>query len=119
VGVKETISVNVRELRSKQNLTQVRLASLSGLDVRTINRLEKGAQNVTIELVERVALALAVSPAQLLVQHGADLNIAPGVIEELACLTRSMSTLSERMSRLYALVEAELPLDTRTTLPGK
>ena len=56
---------NVKSARERQNLTQEDLEGLTGLRRSYISDLERGTRNPTIRSLERLAVALRVSPADL------------------------------------------------------
>jgi transcriptional regulator with XRE-family HTH domain len=56
----------IRELRVSQNLTQQTLSSLCDLDVRTIQRIEKGQQNITLNILFNISNSLNVHPVELI-----------------------------------------------------
>ena len=61
----------VRQLRSQAGWTQQRLAELTGLTRAYIVSVEGGKQNVSLDVVVRVANALGVMPERLLATDGA------------------------------------------------
>ncbi|MCM3900770.1 MAG: helix-turn-helix domain-containing protein [Pyrinomonadaceae bacterium] len=61
----------VRQLRSQSGWTQQRLAELTGLTRAYIVSVEGGKQNVSLDVVVRVANALGVMPERLLATDGA------------------------------------------------
>jgi methanogenic corrinoid protein MtbC1/DNA-binding XRE family transcriptional regulator len=61
----------VRQLRSQTGWTQQRLADLTGLTRAYIVSVEGGKQNVSLDVVVRVANALGVMPERLLATDGA------------------------------------------------
>jgi methanogenic corrinoid protein MtbC1/DNA-binding XRE family transcriptional regulator len=61
----------VRQLRSQTGWTQQRLADLTGLTRAYIVSVEGGKQNVSLDVVVRVANALGVTPERLLATDGA------------------------------------------------
>jgi transcriptional regulator with XRE-family HTH domain len=56
---------NVRAIRMKQGLTQAALAEMAGLNRSYLGGVERGARNITMENIERIARALAVPVAAL------------------------------------------------------
>jgi transcriptional regulator with XRE-family HTH domain len=58
----------VRELRQIQNLSQEDLAELAGIDRTYVSSLERSQYSATIDVLERLALALGVKPADLLTE---------------------------------------------------
>lgn len=55
-------AANVRYFRLKQNLSQEKLAELSGLHRTYISSLERERRNISIENIENIATALGVEP---------------------------------------------------------
>ena len=70
----------VRELRARQGLTQKELAHRAGMHPAYIGGVERGERNVTLDVVERLARALAVSAAELMLD-GSRGAAAPAVSE--------------------------------------
>jgi transcriptional regulator with XRE-family HTH domain len=61
------IGANVRRLRKERALTQEDVAHRAEISVRYLSSVEAGHQNVTIAVLERLAVVLGVSAASLLV----------------------------------------------------
>ncbi len=55
----------IKELRKKEKITQKKLSTLCNADVRTIQRIEKGEQNISISLLFSIADALKIESATL------------------------------------------------------
>ena len=62
----ESIAANVRRLRGVQGLTQETLAELAGQDLSYLQRIERGATNLSVGVLFSLSLALSVSPSHLL-----------------------------------------------------
>jgi transcriptional regulator with XRE-family HTH domain len=58
----------IKELRMKERITQEHLSTLCEVDVRTIQRIEKGKQNITISLLFELAKALNITPQNLVTE---------------------------------------------------
>lgn len=63
------VGVRVRRLRKEQSLTRAQLSEKSGISARYLAQLETGAGNISIGLLQRVAVALAVPIECLVAQH--------------------------------------------------
>ena len=60
------VGANVRRLRRERGLTQEDMAHRAEISVRYLSSVEAGRENVTIAVLERLALVLSVSAASLL-----------------------------------------------------
>ena len=70
VQLQETFSSNLKELRTRANLTQMKLAEISDLSVGYICDLESGRRWGTPETFSKLAGALGVNPYELLIPKG-------------------------------------------------
>jgi len=57
---------NVRKLRSKKKLSQKTLADKIGISVSYVSMLERGQRSPPLDMLEKVARALGVTPISLL-----------------------------------------------------
>ena len=57
-GYKGRIGLLIRDARKHRGLTQAQLADLLGTSQSAINRIEKGAQNLSLEMIARIGAAL-------------------------------------------------------------
>src|SRR5688572_3607999 len=62
----KTVAKNVKAERLRAGFSQQRLAEKTGLSERYISRLESEPQNIKIDKVESIALAIGIAPARLL-----------------------------------------------------
>lgn len=60
------VSKNARAIRLAKGLSQQALADKTGLTVRYISKLENSPQNLTLEVIERLANGLDCTPSELL-----------------------------------------------------
>lgn len=63
------VANNVRRLRKAKGWSQEELADRSGLHRTYIGAIERAEQNITVETLARVAVALGCSPEALLSGH--------------------------------------------------
>ena len=56
----------IAQLRREAGLTQAKLAERLGMAIPNVQRIERGAQNVTVQTIARLAGALRVAPLKLL-----------------------------------------------------
>jgi transcriptional regulator with XRE-family HTH domain len=66
--VRDVLALNLKGLRQIQNLSQEDLAELAGIDRTYVSSLERSQYSATIDVLERLALALGVKPADLLTE---------------------------------------------------
>ena len=64
------IEVRLRELRRDRDLTQVQLATRTGIDQATISRIEAGTSGIDFDVLDRLCTALRCQPGDLLIQLG-------------------------------------------------
>ncbi|WP_412986621.1 DUF4870 domain-containing protein [Pontimicrobium sp. IMCC45349] len=63
---KSQLAIRVKALRNKRGMSQEFLAEESGLSLRTIQRIEKGASNPTGDSLKRLATALDITADELI-----------------------------------------------------
>lgn len=61
--------LGLRCARQRQGLTQRQLASLAGLGQGTVSKLERSERGAYPQTLQKLAVALAVSPADLVEDH--------------------------------------------------
>jgi transcriptional regulator with XRE-family HTH domain len=66
MNIKKRFGLNLRNLREKKGWSQELLAEKSGLHRTYISGLERGIRNPTIDILQKVANALGVTPSGLL-----------------------------------------------------
>lgn len=66
------LGLRIKKLRTQQNITQETLSAICDLDVRTIQRIEKGQQNITLSVLFNIAKALKVKAYELIMPNYLD-----------------------------------------------
>lgn len=66
MNIKQRLGTNLRKLRLEKGLSQEDFAFDAGLHRTYVSDIERGARNPTIEIVDKIANALAVQPGDLL-----------------------------------------------------
>jgi transcriptional regulator with XRE-family HTH domain len=61
MNIREKIGQRIRELRIERQLSQEALAFNAGVDRTYMSDLENGRRNVSVEILERVVVALGIS----------------------------------------------------------
>jgi transcriptional regulator with XRE-family HTH domain len=65
VDLKRLLAEALRQLRVESGLSQVEMARRLGVSQPTLNRLENGSQNVTLDTLARLCHALRCEPGDL------------------------------------------------------
>jgi len=65
VDIQKRFGKKMKELRKRKNLSQERLAHKSGLHRTYISDIERGARNVSLKNIEKIAKALNISIIEL------------------------------------------------------
>lgn len=70
--LRKVFSVNLRHFRGIRGLSQEELADRAHIDRTYVSALERGLYAVSIDVLERLAMALDIAPSELLrdVGHG-------------------------------------------------
>lgn len=66
VSLRDVLAYNIRAQRVAKALSQEELGFAAGLDRTFISQVERARVNVSVDNIERIAVALDVDPAQLL-----------------------------------------------------
>lgn len=66
--IQKTVGRNVRQARKAVGLSQEALADEAGIDRTYVSGVERGVRNPTVTILDRLAKALGVTPADLLRQ---------------------------------------------------
>lgn len=64
-AIRKLVAQNIKAYRLQRGLSQEALADACGLHRTYIGSVERGQRNVTVESLEKIAIALAVSPKDL------------------------------------------------------
>jgi transcriptional regulator with XRE-family HTH domain len=60
MDIKEKLGLRILELRKEKSLSQEKLALKANIDRAYMHLIEKGKTNVSIELIEKIAIALEI-----------------------------------------------------------
>lgn len=66
MGLRQTFATNLRRRRTERGLSQEGLAELADIDRTYVSALEREVYSVSLDTIERLAAALKVDPAELL-----------------------------------------------------
>lgn len=66
MDLKEVMAINMRRLRYDKKLTQEELAARSGLSMRYVGSMERGAVAASVSVLGKIAEALDVDPCDLI-----------------------------------------------------
>lgn len=67
--LRKTFASNLKKVRQRRELSQERLAELTGLHRTYVGSVERGERNVSIDNIERFATALGVEATDLFRSH--------------------------------------------------
>ena len=109
----EVVRQRIRELRVERGLTQEQVCERAGISVDAVSRIEGGARVPTLETIERLAKAFAVTPATFMER-------APAVSEPGYPwpLRRVVSLLDGQPEELQRLAEQVITLLVRAFSAG-
>ena len=65
MNVKEKLGKKINELRIEKSLSQEKLALKANIDRAYMHLIEKGKTNVSIELIEKISIALDIDIKEL------------------------------------------------------
>ena len=83
VSLRDVLAYNVRASRVEKSLSQEELGFAAGLDRTFISQVERARVNVSVDNIERLAIALDVDPAGVSVSAGRGAVVAAD--ERLRC----------------------------------
>lgn len=66
MGIRDVLSANLQSIRRSRGITQEALAHAADLDRTYVSAIERRVYGITIDVLERLAIALDVEPADLL-----------------------------------------------------
>jgi transcriptional regulator with XRE-family HTH domain len=66
MDIRELLGRRIREIRKQRKLTQEELAERAGTDVKYLGGIERGTENPTIAMLEKLAHALSVKSYQII-----------------------------------------------------
>lgn len=98
----KTVGQRIRNYRTKQGLSQEKLAELAGCHPTYIGQLERGEKNATLESIDKIAAALKVSLSKLLENLGHE--TAEGRNLPLECYEFLLTKSSEEQVLLFNLL---------------
>jgi transcriptional regulator with XRE-family HTH domain len=68
-SARQRLATNLRVRRKQRGISQERLADLAGLHRTYVGSIERGERNVSIDNIERLAVALGLEVVELLANH--------------------------------------------------
>ena len=108
------LSYNIRELRKELGLTQKELAEIAKISYRTIQNYENGITPPSLNIIEKIALALGVSVERLISNYIFDNNTTATEILEKININKY---LNENEIRDLSYININLFTDTLILIP--
>lgn len=68
-SLRTTFANNVRQIRQEKKLSQEELAFACNLHRTYISDIERGRRNISIDNIEKIAIALEIMPYELLIKN--------------------------------------------------
>lgn len=75
--LRQILASNLRATRQRLGISQEGLADSAGIDRTYVSALERGRYAASVDVIERLALALNVDPAGLLDGSGVAIDVEP------------------------------------------
>ena len=76
---RELVGFNLRRLRVERDISQERLAFDSGVDRSYLGGMERGEENPTVDILDRLAASLAVPLASLFADENGNVALPTGL----------------------------------------
>ena len=100
--IAKTVGQRIRNYRTKQGLSQEKLAELSGCHPTYIGQLERGEKNATLESIEKITTALGISLSKLFEKLGKQEDGAMDI--PLDCYEFLSAKSAEEQKQLYKIL---------------
>lgn len=100
--IAKLVGQRIRNYRTRQGLSQEKLAELSGCHPTYIGQIERGEKNATLESIEKIADALNVSLSQLFEKLDQRVNSELSI--PLACYELISSKSKHEQEQLYKIL---------------
>ena len=100
--IAKSIGQRIRNYRTKQGLSQEKLAEMSGYHPTYIGQLERGEKNATLESIEKIAAALNVSLSTLFEQLGGNGTAESNI--PLKCYEFVAAKSKEEQDQIYRIL---------------
>lgn len=101
-AIAKAIGQRIRNYRTKQGLSQEKLAELSGCHPTYIGQLERGEKNATIESIEKISVALNIPLSKLFEKLGG--KESESIDIPLACYEFLSAKTREDQEHLYRIL---------------
>ncbi len=101
MSIKKTLGLKIKELRKKAKFSQEKFSEMVDMNPRQIVRIENGESFPTAENLERIALALNITPQELFYNEA---FIPDEILKQE--ITKSLNTLNNKELRMiYTLIK--------------
>ena len=100
--IAKSVGQRIRNYRTRQGLSQEKLAEMSGCHPTYIGQLERGEKNATLESIEKIAAALNVSLSKLFEKLGGQEDETRDI--PLECYEFLSAKTKEEQEHLYRIL---------------
>ena len=101
MSIKKTLGLKIKELRKKAKFSQEKFSEMVDMNPRQIVRIENGESFPTAENLERIALALNITPQELFYNEA---FIPDEILKQE--ISKSLNTLNNKELRMiYTLIK--------------
>ncbi|MBK1732775.1 helix-turn-helix domain-containing protein [Thiococcus pfennigii] len=83
-AIRRVVAGNIHALRRQRGLTQIQLAEAAGIAQTYVGQIERDGRNVTLDVLEAIAVALGVAASELVTPPAGAAAPAPAGSREAA-----------------------------------
>lgn len=100
------IGEKIKNLRKQKNMSLRELAQITGLSKTTLGDLEKDIKNPSLETLEKIAVAFAITPAELLMETDSTEDLMESAKNSGSEILAGLSKSGDLLKVLYRAKDA-------------